>query len=71
MAMTETTTNRHQRSLFSSIFRSYGQEVVIFLSIIVLFAVVTMINPRFMSPENMNTIFSGMPISQWLPSAWR
>lgn len=59
MAMTETSDNRHQRNLFSSIFRSHGQEVVIFLSIIVLFAVVTLINPRFMSPENMNTIFSG------------
>jgi len=36
-----------------------GQELVVFAVIIVLFAVVAMINPRFLSDTNLTSIFSG------------
>lgn len=36
-----------------------GQELVVFVVIIVLFAVVAMINPRFLSDTNLTSIFSG------------
>lgn len=37
----------------------YGQEVVIACAILVLFAVVSSINPRFLGANNLNTIISG------------
>jgi ribose/xylose/arabinose/galactoside ABC-type transport system permease subunit len=36
-----------------------GQELVVFAVIVVLFAVVAMINPRFLSDTNLTSIFSG------------
>ncbi len=48
-----------ERGVVSRFIAAYGQEIVIFLAMIALFAIVTAINPRFISPENLNTIFSG------------
>ncbi len=37
----------------------YGQEIVVFAAILALFVVVTAINPRFVSANNLTSIFSG------------
>jgi len=37
----------------------YGQEIVVFAAILALFVVVTMVNPRFISANNLTSIFSG------------
>jgi ribose/xylose/arabinose/galactoside ABC-type transport system permease subunit len=37
----------------------FGQEIVVFLSVAVLFAVVGAYNPRFLSDTNINSIFAG------------
>lgn len=37
----------------------YGQEIVVLLAIIALFVVVTAINPRFISTNNLTSIFAG------------
>lgn len=47
------------RSAFQRFIGGYGQEIVVFLSIIVLFVVVGAINPRFLSDTNINSIFAG------------
>jgi len=44
---------------FKRLFADYGQEIVVLAAIVVLFAVVTMVNPRFISANNLTTIFSG------------
>src|SRR4030095_3408918 len=41
------------------LFADYGQEFVVLAAIIVLFVVVTLVNPRFVSANNLTTIFSG------------
>ena len=41
------------------LFADYGQEFVVLAAIIVLFVVVTLVNPRFISANNLTTIFSG------------
>lgn len=41
------------------LFADYGQELVVLAAIIALFVVVTMVNPRFVSANNLTTIFSG------------
>lgn len=50
---------RHESGFWPALYRDYGQEVVILCAIIFLFLVVGLYNPRFLSPENLNTIFSG------------
>jgi ribose/xylose/arabinose/galactoside ABC-type transport system permease subunit len=47
------------RSAFQRFIGGYGQEIVVFLSIIFLFVVVGAINPRFLSETNINSIFAG------------
>lgn len=47
------------RSAFQRFLSGYGQEIVVFLSIIFLFVVVGAINPRFLSDTNINSIFAG------------
>jgi len=47
------------RSAFQRFVSGYGQEIVVFLSIIFLFVVVGAINPRFLSDTNINSIFAG------------
>lgn len=46
-------------STFARIFEAYGQEIVVLAAIVVLFAVVGLVNPRFLSDTNMTSIFSG------------
>ena len=50
---------RAQRSALSRFISAYGQEVVIACAILVLFAVVSAINPRFLGANNLNTVISG------------
>ena len=47
------------RSALARFLSSYGQEIVIAGAIIVLFTVVSSINPRFLGANNLNTIISG------------
>lgn len=44
---------------FRRLFADYGQELVVLAAIVALFIVVTMVNPRFISANNLATIFSG------------
>jgi ribose/xylose/arabinose/galactoside ABC-type transport system permease subunit len=44
---------------FKRLFADYGQEFVVLAAIIVLFVVVTLVNPRFVGANNLTTIFSG------------
>nr|WP_246737672.1 ABC transporter permease [Nordella sp. HKS 07] len=46
-------------SVFARVFEAYGQEIVVLAAILVLFAVVGTVNPRFLSDTNLTSIFSG------------
>jgi rhamnose transport system ATP-binding protein len=50
---------RPHRSALTRFVSAYGQEIVIACAIVVLFAVVSAINPRFLGANNLNTIISG------------
>lgn len=50
---------RPHRSAIARFVSGYGQEIVIACAILVLFAVVSAINPRFLGANNLNTIISG------------
>ncbi len=50
---------RPHRSALARFVSGYGQEIVIACAILVLFAVVSSINPRFLGANNLNTIISG------------
>ncbi len=50
---------RPHRSALARFVSLYGQEIVIACAIVVLFAVVSAINPRFLGANNLNTIVSG------------
>jgi len=45
--------------LLRRLFADYGQEIIVLAAIVVLFVVVSMVNPRFVSANNLTTIFSG------------
>jgi ribose/xylose/arabinose/galactoside ABC-type transport system permease subunit len=47
------------RSAFTRVLDGYGQELVIVGALVVLFVGVGLYNPRFLSSNNMNTIFAG------------
>ena len=47
------------RSALARFVSGYGQEIVIACAILVLFAVVSAVNPRFLGANNLNTIISG------------
>ena len=47
------------RSNLQRFLSGYGQEIVVLLSIVALFAVVGAVNPRFLSDTNINSIFAG------------
>ena len=49
----------HRPGFLSRLFAEYGQEIVVLTAIVVLFIVVTMVNPRFISANNLTTIFAG------------
>ena len=48
-----------RRSTLARFVSGYGQEIVIFCAILILFALVSAINPRFLGANNLTTIFSG------------
>ena len=50
---------RPHRSALARFVSGYGQEIVIACAILVLFAVVSAVNPRFLGANNLNTIISG------------
>lgn len=50
---------RPHRTGLARFISGYGQEIVIACAILVLFAVVSAINPRFLGANNLNTIISG------------
>lgn len=45
--------------LFSRFFAEYGQEAIVLGATLVLFVMVSMVNPRFTGTNNLNTIFGG------------
>jgi ribose/xylose/arabinose/galactoside ABC-type transport system permease subunit len=45
--------------LLRRVFAEYGQEIVVLAAIVVLFVIVSLVNPRFVSANNLTTIFSG------------
>lgn len=47
------------RTGFQRFVSGYGQEIVVLLSIVALFVVVGMVNQRFLSDTNINSIFAG------------
>lgn len=52
-------TGQKRPGLLRRIFAEYGQECVVLAAIVLLFVVVTLINPRFINANNLVTIFSG------------
>ena len=50
---------RAKRSFLARLFSAYGQEIVIACAIVALFVIVSMVNPRFLGANNLNTIISG------------
>jgi ribose/xylose/arabinose/galactoside ABC-type transport system permease subunit len=59
MAMEAAPDFRAKRSFAARLFSAYGQEIVIAFAIVALFVVVSMVNPRFLGANNLNTIISG------------
>ena len=57
--MTPTLRVGASRGPLTRLVQAYGQEIVIFGALVVLFAVVGTINPRYFSGNNLTTIFSG------------
>ena len=59
MAPPVLTSTGARRSTLGRFVSGYGQEIVIFCAILILFALVSAINPRFLGANNLTTIFSG------------
>lgn len=57
--MTDIALPRRRPSSFARLFEAYGQEIVVLAAIVVLFVVVGLYNPRFLSNTNLTSIFSG------------
>ncbi|MDQ0394296.1 ABC transporter permease [Labrys monachus] len=57
--MTPTVRVSASRGTVTRLVQAYGQELVILAALLVLFAVVGTINPRYFSGNNLTTIFSG------------
>lgn len=57
--MTDMALPLRRPSTFARLFEAYGQEIVVLSAILVLFAVVGTVNPRFLSNTNLTSIFSG------------
>ena len=57
--MTDIALPRRRPSYFSRLFEAYGQEIVVLAAIVALFIVVGLVNPRFLSDNNLTSIFSG------------
>jgi ribose/xylose/arabinose/galactoside ABC-type transport system permease subunit len=57
--MTDIALPRRRPSYLSRLFEEYGQEIIVLAAIVVLFIVVGLVNPRFLSNTNLTSIFSG------------
>jgi ribose/xylose/arabinose/galactoside ABC-type transport system permease subunit len=57
--MTDIAMPRRRPHYFARLFEAYGQEIVVLAALIVLFIVVGLYNPRFLSNNNLTSIFSG------------
>lgn len=57
--MTDIALPRRRPHYFARLFEAYGQEIVVLAAIVVLFIVVGLYNPRFLSNTNLTSIFSG------------
>ena len=57
--MTDFALPRRRPAYFARLFEAYGQEIVVLAAIVVLFIVVGLYNPRFLSSTNLTSIFSG------------
>ena len=44
---------------FQRLMSDYGQEIIVLLAIVALFVIVTAVNPRFISTNNLTSIFAG------------
>src|ERR1041384_5518878 len=57
--MTDFALPRRRPAYLARLFEDYGQEIVVLGAILVLFIVVGLYNPRFLSDTNLTSIFSG------------
>jgi ribose/xylose/arabinose/galactoside ABC-type transport system permease subunit len=57
--MTAIALPRRRPAYLARLFDAYGQEIVVLAAIVVLFIVVGLYNPRFLSDTNLTSIFSG------------
>jgi ribose/xylose/arabinose/galactoside ABC-type transport system permease subunit len=57
--MTDIALPRRRPAYLARLFEDYGQEIVVLAAILVLFIVVGLYNPRFLSDTNLTSIFSG------------
>ena len=57
--MTDIVLPRRRPAFHARFLEAYGQEVVVLAAIVVLFIVVGLYNPRFLSDNNLTSIFSG------------
>jgi ribose/xylose/arabinose/galactoside ABC-type transport system permease subunit len=57
--MTDIAMPRRRPHYFARLFEAYGQEIVVLAALVVLFIVVGLYNPRFLSNNNLTSIFSG------------
>ncbi|MGE0241746.1 MAG: ABC transporter permease [Parvibaculaceae bacterium] len=57
--MTDIALPRRRPAYLARVFEAYGQEIVVLAAIVVLFIVVGLYNPRFLSDTNLTSIFSG------------
>ena len=57
--MTDIVLPRRRPAYLTRLFEAYGQEIVVLAALVVLFIVVGLYNPRFLSDTNLTSIFSG------------
>jgi ribose/xylose/arabinose/galactoside ABC-type transport system permease subunit len=57
--MTDIALPRRRPAYLARLFEAYGQEIVVLAAILVLFIIVGLYNPRFLSDTNLTSIFSG------------
>jgi ribose/xylose/arabinose/galactoside ABC-type transport system permease subunit len=57
--MTDMVLPRRRPAYLARLFEAYGQEIVVLAAILVLFIIVGLYNPRFLSDTNLTSIFSG------------
>ncbi|MFL5259335.1 MAG: ABC transporter permease [Hyphomicrobiales bacterium] len=58
-ALTATANARREYPALRRVLAAYGQEIVVLLALVLLFVVVGVVNPRFLSNTNLTSIFAG------------